>query len=75
MAPVSLWAVRRELALEALLVTIAVCAIAVVLYAGARRLPRWPKGSLWDLRLQSLCAAVAVLILVPAHLHWIGAIG
>jgi hypothetical protein len=30
---------------------------------------------LWDLRLQSLCAAVAVLFLVPAHLYWIGAIG
>jgi dolichol kinase len=74
-APVSLWAVRREVGLESLLVTIAVCAIAVVLYAGARRLPGWPKGSLWDLRLQSLCAAVAVLFLVPAHLYWIGAIG
>src|SRR6185503_18169760 len=69
-APLGVWVVRRALPLEALAITIATCAVAVVVYAFARRLPRWPRGAKWDLRLQSLCAAFAALVLVPLHLRW-----
>jgi dolichol kinase len=74
-APLGLWAVRREVSLESFTITIATCAVAVIGYAFARRLPRWPRGVLWDLRLQSLCAVLATLVVAPWHLRWIGAIG
>jgi len=74
-APLGLWVVRHELSLDSIAITFGVCVIAVVAYAFARRLPRWPRGELWDLRLQSLCAALATLVLAPLHLRWIGAIG
>jgi phytol kinase len=74
-APLGLWVARHELSLDSIAITFGLCVIAVVAYALARRLPRWPRGELWDLRLQSLCAALATLVLAPIHLRWIGAIG
>jgi dolichol kinase len=73
-APLSLLFVTKGVTAPAALVTAAVCAIATVLYAAGRRLPGWPKGPLWDLRLQTLSVAAAVLGSLPIHLRWIGAL-
>lgn len=52
----------------------AICAIAVPLYLGIRRLDAWPKLAPWDLRLQTLSVLAAAALLVPIHLWRIGAL-
>ncbi len=52
----------------------AVCALALALYLGVRRLPAWPRVAPWGLRLQMLSTATAAALVGAVHLWRIGAV-
>jgi hypothetical protein len=71
--PVGLWAAAGRLTIEALACAGLIGVGSLALYLAARRLLRWPPGTLWDLRLVGLSVLVTTLAVLPFHLNWVGA--
>jgi hypothetical protein len=55
--------------------TAAAVALALVAYLALRRLPAWPHGPPWHVRLQALAGALAAAAVVPVELWRIGVLG
>lgn len=61
------------LTLAGMLAAGVICTVSLGLYLTVRRLPAWPKVPPWDLRLQTLSAAVSMALVLPVHLWHIHA--
>jgi phytol kinase len=71
-APLGLWALGGSVSGEGLACAALIDAGALALYLGARRLLRWPPGTVWDLRAVGLNVLVATLLVLPLHFTWLG---
>lgn len=74
-APLGLWALSGQVTGEGLGCAALVGAGGLALYLGARRVLRWPPGTMWDLRLVGLSVLVATLLVMPLHFKLQGIAG
>jgi phytol kinase len=74
-APLGLWARSGQVTGADLGCAALMGAGGLAFYLGARRVMRWPAGTIWDLRLVGFSVLVVTLLVLPLHFTWQGVPG